>query len=97
MILSLSGFAQNGQAVEDPTVRRALDQLLMRKGHIVVEDVAFTIFPQRLWKMSPRRPDPPFRPLSRDIPALAGDQPQGQWPRHVFRTNGHVRARPVRR
>ena len=52
LILSLSGFAQNGQAVEDPAVRRDLDQLLMRKGHIVVGDVAFTIFPQRLWKMS---------------------------------------------
>ena len=52
IILSLSGFAQNGQAVEDPAVRRALDQLLVRKGHIVVDNVAFTIFPQRLWEMS---------------------------------------------
>ena len=52
LILSLSGFGQNGQAVEDPAVRRALDQLLMRKRRIVVENVAFTIFPQRLWKMS---------------------------------------------
>ena len=52
IILSLSGFAQNGQAVEDPAVRRALDQLLVRKGHIVVDNIAFTIFPQRLWEMS---------------------------------------------
>ena len=52
LILSLSGFAQNGKAVEDPAVRRALDQLLMRKNRIVVENVAFTIFPQRLWEMS---------------------------------------------
>ena len=52
LILSLSGFAQNGPAVEDPAVRQALDQLLMRKGRIVVENVAFTIFPQGLWEMS---------------------------------------------
>ena len=52
LILSLSGFAQSGQAVEDAALRRALDQLLMRKGRIVVENVAFTIFPQRLWEMS---------------------------------------------
>ena len=52
LVLSLSGFARNGQAAEDPSVRRALDQLLMRKGRIKVENVAFTIFPQRLWEMS---------------------------------------------
>ena len=52
LVLSLSGFAQNGAAVEDPAVRQALDQLLMRKRRIVVESVAFTIFPQRLWEMS---------------------------------------------
>ena len=52
IILSLSGFAQDGHSVEDPAVRRALDQLLVRKGHIVVDNVAFTIFPQRLWEMS---------------------------------------------
>ena len=52
LVLSLSGFDQNGQAVEDAAVRRALDGLLMRKGRTVVENVAFTIFPQRLWEMS---------------------------------------------
>ena len=52
LILSLSGFDQNGAAVEDPAVRQALDLLLERKGRIVVENVAFTIFPQRLWEMS---------------------------------------------
>ena len=52
LVLSLSGFAQDGAAVEDPTVRQALDQLLMRKGRIAVEKIAFTIFPQRLWEMS---------------------------------------------
>lgn len=52
LVLSVSGFAQSGKAVEDPAVRRALDNLLTRKGRSVVENVAFTIFPQRLWKMS---------------------------------------------
>ena len=52
LVLSLSGFAQNGQAVEDPSVRGALDELLTRKGRIAVENVAFTIFPQRIWEMS---------------------------------------------
>ena len=52
LVLSVSGFAQSGQAVEDPAVRRALDKLLRRKGRFVVKNVAFTIFPQRLWEMS---------------------------------------------
>lgn len=51
LMLSLSGFDQNG-AAEDQAVRQALDRLLKRKGRLVVDDVAFTIFPQRLWEMS---------------------------------------------
>ena len=52
LILSLTGFGQNGAVVEDPAVRQALDRLLKRKGRRVVEDVPFTIFPQPLWEMS---------------------------------------------
>ncbi|MFI4999884.1 MAG: thymidylate synthase [Reyranellales bacterium] len=52
LIFSLSGFADNGAAVEDPAVRHALDGLLKCKGRLLVDDVAFTIFPQRLWEMS---------------------------------------------
>lgn len=52
LILSLTGFAQNGAPAEEPAVRQALDRLLKRKGRLVVDDVAFTIFPQRLWEMS---------------------------------------------
>lgn len=51
-ILSLSGFAENGAVAEDSAVRQSLDRLLKRKGRLVVDDVAFTIFPQRLWEMS---------------------------------------------
>lgn len=52
LVLSLTGFGERGAAPEDPAVRQALDQLLKRKGKLKVEDVAFTIFPQRVWEMS---------------------------------------------
>ena len=52
LILSVSGFAQDGTAVEDSAMRQALDRLLERKDRITVENVAFTIFPQRIWEMS---------------------------------------------
>ena len=52
LILSLSGFAENAATAEDPAVRQALDRLLELKDRIVVEKVAFTIFPQRLWEIS---------------------------------------------
>lgn len=54
LVLSLTGFGAGGAASEDQGVRQALDQLLCRKGRLKVEDVAFTIFPQRLWEMSRR-------------------------------------------
>jgi hypothetical protein len=52
LILSLSGFDEKGVIPEDAAVREQLDRLLKHKGKLVVEDVAFTIFPQRLWEMS---------------------------------------------
>jgi hypothetical protein len=52
LILSLSGFDEHGAVCEDATVRQALDRLLKRKGRVAVDNVAFTIFPQRLWQMS---------------------------------------------
>lgn len=51
-VLSPSGFAEDGRDVEDPAVRRALDQLLIRKGRIVVDNVALTIFPRLVWETS---------------------------------------------
>jgi hypothetical protein len=51
LVLSLSGFDEQGNVAEDPGLRHALDELLKRKGRLSVEDVAFTIFPQRLWQM----------------------------------------------
>lgn len=52
LILSVSGFDEAVIVPEDPAVRQAVDELLKRKGRLTVEDVAFTIFPQRLWEMS---------------------------------------------
>ena len=52
LVLSVTGFEENRSAREDSAVRQALDQLLEHKGQLSVEDVAFTIFPQRVWKLS---------------------------------------------
>lgn len=52
LILSVTGFSDIGPLPEGLAVRQALDQLLERKGRLKVDDVAFTIFPQRLWEMS---------------------------------------------
>lgn len=51
LVFSVAGCDGEGRALEDPAVRRALDELLERKNRLKVEDVAFTIFPQRLWEM----------------------------------------------
>ena len=52
LVLSVTGFGDKGVVPEDLAVRQALDQLLKLKGRLKVEDVAFTIFPQRVWEMS---------------------------------------------
>ncbi len=49
LVLSVTGFDDNGKSTEDSAVRQALDNLLLAKELLTVEDVAFTIFPQRLW------------------------------------------------
>lgn len=52
LVLSVTGFDDNGTAAENKAVRHALDNLLLAKGLRNVEDVAFTIFPQRLWQVA---------------------------------------------
>jgi len=54
LVLSLTGFDDDGVASEDLALRHALDELLVRKDRLSVEDVAFTIFPQRVWEISRR-------------------------------------------
>jgi hypothetical protein len=52
LILSFTRFDEGGLPYEDKQVRAALDRLLTTHGMLSVEDVAFTIFPQRLWTVA---------------------------------------------
>jgi hypothetical protein len=52
LVLTISGFGGHGETPEVASIRVALDALLAAKGKISVEDVAYTIFPQRLWVMA---------------------------------------------
>lgn len=52
LIISVTGFDDEGKAKEDTLVRTELDKILLAKELRSVSDVAFTIFPQRLWKIS---------------------------------------------
>ena len=55
LTLSVGGGPDGSALAEDPLVRTALDRLLERKGRRSVDDVAFTIFPQRLWAICATR------------------------------------------
>lgn len=52
LILSVTGFEEGGAIQETPAIRAALDALFLAKGMRSVDDVAFTIFPQRLWQVA---------------------------------------------
>lgn len=52
LTLTLTGFDADGGIAETATVRESLDRTLKLKHKISVETVAFTIFPQRLWKIA---------------------------------------------
>jgi hypothetical protein len=52
LIISVTGFDDNGVPAEKQNLRQALDELLVAKKFRDVEDVAFTIFPQRLWQVA---------------------------------------------
>ena len=54
LVLSLTGFDDRGQPSEMGPVRHALDQVLTQKRKISIEDVAYTIFPERLWQIARR-------------------------------------------
>lgn len=55
LIVSLTGFDENGVAFEDPAIRRELDILLRAEGSESVETVANTIFPSALWNPAASR------------------------------------------
>lgn len=52
LVFSLSGFNEDGDPVETPTIRIALDQMLHDIGKRDCENVAFTIFPQKHYQLS---------------------------------------------
>lgn len=52
LVLTIDGFDEGYNIPEDLGVRTALDALLGRKKKRDVEDVAYTIFPQRFWTMA---------------------------------------------
>ncbi|PYE18374.1 hypothetical protein C7410_12276 [Paraburkholderia silvatlantica] len=52
LVLSVTGFDEDGMPAEDTDVRSELDKLLLLKKYRDVADVAFTIFPQRLWQIA---------------------------------------------
>ncbi len=54
LVLSLYGFDEDGHIQEDMGLRQSLDDLLKSKGKISIENVAFTIFPQRYWQITNR-------------------------------------------
>ena len=52
LIISIEGFEKDHDVHELDQVRIELDKVLKIKGKRDVEDVAFTIFPQRFWQMA---------------------------------------------
>lgn len=52
LVLSVDGFGSGYGIPEDLSVRAEMDKLLVAKDKRDVEDVAFTIFPQRFWVMA---------------------------------------------
>jgi hypothetical protein len=54
LTLSITGFSAEGQVPEISAIREALDALLESEGNRSVENVAFTIFPERYWQLAGR-------------------------------------------
>jgi hypothetical protein len=52
LVLSLSGFDDQGRVIETNNLRSALDAVLEKKRKLSVEGVAYTIFPERLWRIA---------------------------------------------
>ncbi len=52
LIVSITGFDDNGAVKETAEIRDALDYFLDKSNKQAVDKVAFTIFPQRYWTMA---------------------------------------------
>jgi hypothetical protein len=86
LILSVSGFDEDGGVVETPAVRTALDALLLAKEMRSVEDVAFTIFPQRIWQVAQGNRGDLFK-YYRDAFPISSNEQEGQSTRIVLRAS----------
>lgn len=52
LVVSINGFDNAGEPLEDPDTRAALDALLAEHNEWDVSTVGFTIFPQQVWKIA---------------------------------------------
>lgn len=52
LIISITGFDEEGTPEENINIRKTLDEALRKKNATDIETVAFTIFPDRLWKIA---------------------------------------------
>ncbi len=52
LIVSLTGFSPTGEVQEDHAVRAALDEALAAEDFWDIDTVAFTIFPERYWRLA---------------------------------------------
>jgi len=52
LLVSVTGFADTGEVIEDAALRAALDACLQAEGRRDIEAVAWTIFPQDLWRFA---------------------------------------------
>lgn len=77
LILSVTGFSDQSAIPETPSIRFALDKLLSAKKMRSVEDVAFTIFPQRLWKIAQGDRSLLFRYYKDTFPRYQAMNPRG--------------------
>lgn len=52
LVISITGFQENGEPIENETVRTVLDAALASRGEQSIATVANTIFPYSLWRRS---------------------------------------------
>jgi len=52
LLVSITGFDENGNSPEDRRLRVELDSLLRSKGKFDTDSVAFSIFPQEIWELA---------------------------------------------
>lgn len=97
LVVSTHGFDAAGQPVEAAGIRRDLDALLKAKGELPIEKVAFTIFPQRIWKIAGGDRHKLFAYYKRAFPKYQAMNRAAQRQGAVLRAHDDVRQGRVRR